>query len=56
MNVVMEDSPPLFQDVNSSFTTSAVECMRQHMGDTLEFLSDFHTLSKLKVYPFFLLS
>ncbi|KAJ9597429.1 hypothetical protein L9F63_011723, partial [Diploptera punctata] len=50
MNVVMEDSPPLFQDLNISYTTSAVECMRQHMGDTLEFLSDFHTLSKLKSY------
>lgn len=49
LNVMMEDSPPLFPDIGPLFNTSASECMRQHLADTLEFLADFHTLSKLKV-------
>ncbi|XP_021924860.1 protein unc-79 homolog isoform X4 [Zootermopsis nevadensis] len=50
LNVMMEDSPPLFPDIGPLFNTSASECMRQHLADTLEFLADFHTLSKLKSY------
>ncbi|XP_069685618.1 protein unc-79 homolog isoform X4 [Periplaneta americana] len=50
LNVVMEDSPPLFPDIGPIFNTSASECMRQHLADALEFLADFHTLSKLKSY------
>ena len=49
LNVMMEDSPPLFPDIGPVFNTSASECMRQHLSDTLEFLADFHTLSRLKV-------
>jgi hypothetical protein len=49
LNVMMEDSPPLFPDIGPLFNTSASECMRQHLADALEFLADFHTLSKLKV-------
>lgn len=30
-------------------TTGAAECMRQHLTDSLEFLADFHSLSKIKV-------
>ncbi|ODN04336.1 Protein unc-79 [Orchesella cincta] len=29
-------------------TTGAAECMRQHLTDSLEFLADFHSLSKIK--------
>lgn len=29
--------------------TGAAECMRQHLTDSLEFLADFHSLSKIKV-------
>jgi hypothetical protein len=49
LNVMMEDSPPLFSDIGPLFNTNASECMRQHLADALEFLADFHTLSKLKV-------
>ena len=31
------------------YTTGASEVMRAHMADVLEFLSDVHTLSKVKV-------
>lgn len=31
------------------FNTGAAECMRQHLNDALDFLSDFHTLGKIKV-------
>jgi len=30
-------------------STGASECMRQHLTDSLEFLADFHSLSKIKV-------
>lgn len=28
--------------------SGAAECMRQHLTDSLEFLADFHSLSKIK--------
>lgn len=31
-----------------SMSTSAAECMRQYVQDTIEFVSDVHTLSKVK--------
>lgn len=31
-----------------SYATSATDCMRQYLNDTLDFLADFHTLSKIK--------
>nr|CAD7255823.1 unnamed protein product [Timema shepardi] len=49
LNVVMEDSPILFPEGGPMFNTSASECMRHHLGDILEFLADFHTLTKIKV-------
>ncbi|RZF46360.1 hypothetical protein LSTR_LSTR011144 [Laodelphax striatellus] len=49
LTVAMEDNPPMFPD-GPVFATSAAEAMRQHLGDALEFLSDFHTLSKIKSY------
>jgi hypothetical protein len=30
------------------FTNNTAECMRQYLNDILEFLNDFHTLSKIK--------
>lgn len=33
----------------SSFTVNVSDCMRQYTPDILEFLSDFHSLSKIKV-------
>ncbi|XP_039288508.1 protein unc-79 homolog isoform X2 [Nilaparvata lugens] len=45
--VAMEDNPPMFPD-GPVFATSAAEAMRHHLGDAVEFLSDFHTLSKIK--------
>lgn len=38
----LPDQPPLY-------TTNAADCMRQYINDILEFLADFHTLSKIKV-------
>lgn len=29
--------------------TNAADCMRLHIGDVIEFLADFHTISKIKV-------
>lgn len=31
-----------------TFTTAACDVMRNHVNDVLEFLSDVHTLSKVK--------
>lgn len=30
------------------YTTNATDCMRQYLNDALDFLADFHTLSKIK--------
>ncbi|XP_068085270.1 protein unc-79 homolog [Anabrus simplex] len=49
-NVVIEDSPPLIPEGGPIFNTNASECMRHHLADVLEFLADFHTLSKIKSY------
>lgn len=39
----------VWPDPGPVFNTGAAECMRQHLGDALDFLADFHTLSKIKV-------
>lgn len=53
MSVAMGDNPPIYPD-GPVFSTSASEVMRQHLGDGLEFISDFHTVSKIKVlYNFY---
>lgn len=53
-SVALEGSlPPQFLD-GPVFNTGAADCMRQHLNDALDFLSDFHTLGKIKVtYIFF---
>jgi len=35
-------------DTAPIYTNNAAECMRQYMNDVLDFLADFHTLSKIK--------
>uniref|UniRef100_A0A1B0CGN7 Protein unc-79 homolog n=2 Tax=Lutzomyia longipalpis TaxID=7200 RepID=A0A1B0CGN7_LUTLO len=37
----LPDHPPIY-------TNNAGECMRQYLNDVLDFLADFHTLSKIK--------
>ncbi|GAB0098713.1 protein unc-79 homolog [Sergentomyia squamirostris] len=37
----LPDHPPVY-------TNNAAECMRQYLNDVLDFLADFHTLSKIK--------
>lgn len=31
------------------FSTSVADCMRLHLNDILDFLTDFHALNKIKV-------
>ena len=47
--VCVEDFPKIQPDAIAGFSTSAAECMRQHLTDSIEFLADFHSLSKIKV-------
>ncbi|XP_065166264.1 protein unc-79 homolog isoform X3 [Atheta coriaria] len=50
-NVVLKDANPLYVDFYGPvFNTNVSECMRMHLGDILEFLTDFHTLAKIKSY------
>ncbi|XP_017778696.1 PREDICTED: protein unc-79 homolog [Nicrophorus vespilloides] len=49
-NVVLQESNPYYFDYGPIFNTSVSECMRLHLGDILEFLTDFHTLAKIKSY------
>lgn len=37
-------------DYMNVFGTNVADCMRLHLGDVLEFLTDFHTLNKIKSY------
>lgn len=39
---------PGLPDMPPQYTTNASECMRQYLNDILDFLADFHTLSKIK--------
>lgn len=39
---------PDLPEVPPVYTTSATDCMRQYLNDVLDFLADFHTLSKIK--------
>lgn len=53
VNVVIKDSIPFYCETGPPFTTNLAECMRLHLGDVVEFLTDFHTLSKMKVNFYF---
>lgn len=45
----LEDCLKLNGHYNREYSTGAADCMRQYVGDVLEFLADFHTLTKIKV-------
>ncbi|XP_037086283.1 protein unc-79 homolog [Pollicipes pollicipes] len=45
-STVLDQVPDLGTDTAGS--TAASECMRQHLNDTLDFLADVHTLTKIK--------
>ncbi|XP_060537394.1 protein unc-79 homolog isoform X2 [Cylas formicarius] len=50
-NVVIKScSSPLAIEFCPTYTTGISECMKMNLGDILEFLSDFHTISKMKSY------
>uniref|UniRef100_A0A1B6C403 Protein unc-79 homolog n=1 Tax=Clastoptera arizonana TaxID=38151 RepID=A0A1B6C403_9HEMI len=52
LTVAMEDNIPVscIDGPMYNNNTSAGECMRQHISDAMDFLSDFHTLGKIKSY------
>ncbi|XP_031336357.1 protein unc-79 homolog [Photinus pyralis] len=50
INVVLQNSLPLYHETGPVFNTNIGECMRIHLGDVVEFLTDFHTLAKMKSY------
>ncbi|XP_049954031.1 protein unc-79 homolog [Schistocerca serialis cubense] len=50
VNMLVEHSFPVGPEGGPVYNTNASECMRHHLGDSLEFLADFHTLSKVKSY------
>nr|XP_023011875.1 protein unc-79 homolog isoform X2 [Leptinotarsa decemlineata] len=49
-NVVIKDCPSIILDYGPSFTTGISECMKLNLGDILEYLTDFHAISKMKSY------
>ncbi|KAJ8981492.1 hypothetical protein NQ317_007018 [Molorchus minor] len=49
-NVVIKDCPILSVEYGPTFTTGISECMKLNLGDILEFLTDFHAISKMKSY------
>ncbi|KAK4872146.1 hypothetical protein RN001_016270 [Aquatica leii] len=50
INVVLQNSLPIYNETGPVFNTNIAECMRVHLGDVVEFLTDFHTLAKMKSY------
>ncbi|CAH1121159.1 unnamed protein product [Ceutorhynchus assimilis] len=49
-NVVIKESNLLSFETSSFCSTGISECMKLNLVDILEFLSDFHTISKMKSY------
>ncbi|KAF7267135.1 hypothetical protein GWI33_019628 [Rhynchophorus ferrugineus] len=49
-NVVIKDSNLFSFDCSPAYNTGISECMKLNLVDILEFLSDFHTISKMKSY------
>lgn len=45
-NVAMED---IQTEISPIYNTNASESLRSQLADVLDFLADFHTLSKVKV-------
>lgn len=48
-NVVLKDTNQFSVDYSTIWSTNVSECMKLHLTDILEFLTDFHTLAKIKV-------
>lgn len=48
-NIVTKDCSAFSADYVPVYNTNISECMRLHLNDILEFLTDFHTLAKIKV-------
>lgn len=46
--MVIKDCPAFTADFAPGYTNIS-DCMRLHLNDILEFLTDFHTLAKIKV-------
>ncbi|XP_050313784.1 protein unc-79 homolog isoform X3 [Anthonomus grandis grandis] len=49
-NVVIKDSNSIQFETVPNFSTGISECMKMNLVDILDFLSDFHTISKMKSY------
>ncbi|XP_063244249.1 protein unc-79 homolog [Bacillus rossius redtenbacheri] len=49
-HVMMQDISSLVSEGMPVFSTNASECMKQHLPDLVEFLIDFHALTKIKSY------
>lgn len=47
--IVIKDCPAFSNDYAPVYSTNISECMRLHLNDIMEFLTDFHTLAKIKV-------
>lgn len=54
-NSVSEASALYTAQAQALISTCAAECMRQHLTDCIEFISDLHTLTKVKVPVWFLI-
>ncbi|KAF5283433.1 hypothetical protein FQA39_LY04809 [Lamprigera yunnana] len=50
INVILQNSLPTYNETWPVSPTNIGECMRAHLGDVIEFLTDFHTLAKMKSY------
>lgn len=49
-NVVIKDCSVIALEYGPGFTTGISECMKLNLGEILEFLTDFHAISKIKSY------
>ncbi|CAH2007924.1 unnamed protein product [Acanthoscelides obtectus] len=49
-NPILKDYPKQFMEYGPAFATGISECMRLSLGDILEFIMDFHAISKIKSY------
>lgn len=48
-SIVLENAQSCHSEHLHMFSTSVADCMKLHLGDILEFLTDFHTINKIKV-------
>ena len=50
INISEELSNAVYNPYSQSLiSTNAAECMKQHLNDCVEFISDLHTINKVKV-------